>query len=70
MVIGICPQFDVQWPTLTVEEHLLFYARLKGVERSQEKSAVVSFFYLVILRKFMEISTKNLYFLNELILHF
>ena len=27
--IGVCPQFDVQWPELTVCEHLEFYARLQ-----------------------------------------
>ena len=30
--LGICPQFDVVWPSLTVLEHLCFYARLKGVK--------------------------------------
>ncbi|KAJ3309887.1 hypothetical protein HDU76_003506, partial [Blyttiomyces sp. JEL0837] len=39
-VIGICPQFDILWEDLTVEEHLYFYARLKGVERKDEKRAV------------------------------
>jgi ABC-type multidrug transport system ATPase subunit len=29
--IGFCPQFDVLWEIMTVEEHLLFYARLKGI---------------------------------------
>lgn len=29
--VGVCPQNDVLWPTLSVREHLLFYARLKGV---------------------------------------
>ena len=29
--VGVCPQFDLLWPQLTVEEHLTFYARLKGV---------------------------------------
>jgi len=24
--MGVCPQFDILWPDLTVEEHLLFYA--------------------------------------------
>lgn len=32
--MGVCPQFDLLWPMLTVEEHLLFYARLKGVRIS------------------------------------
>ena len=27
--IGICPQYDIHWEDLTIEEHLLFYARLK-----------------------------------------
>lgn len=30
--MGVCPQFDLLWPELTVEEHLCFYARLKGSE--------------------------------------
>eukprot|EP00842_Homolaphlyctis_polyrhiza_P003931 jgi/Hompol1/4539/HPOL_001790-RA len=38
--IGICPQFDILWEDLTVGEHLLFYARLKGISASQERQAV------------------------------
>ncbi|KAL4456247.1 hypothetical protein ABPG74_014208 [Tetrahymena malaccensis] len=38
--MGVCPQFDLLWPDLTVEEHLLFYARLKGVPPSEEKAKV------------------------------
>eukprot|EP00012_Vannella_robusta_P004194 CAMPEP_0206184392 /NCGR_PEP_ID=MMETSP0166-20121206/1192_1 /ASSEMBLY_ACC=CAM_ASM_000260 /TAXON_ID=95228 /ORGANISM="Vannella robusta, Strain DIVA3 518/3/11/1/6" /LENGTH=783 /DNA_ID=CAMNT_0053599401 /DNA_START=169 /DNA_END=2517 /DNA_ORIENTATION=+ len=34
--IGICPQFDIQWATLTPLEHVLFYARLKGISVEQE----------------------------------
>lgn len=40
MRIGVCPQFDLLWLDLTVEEHLLFYARLKGVHRDLEKARV------------------------------
>jgi ABC-type multidrug transport system ATPase subunit len=29
--IGVCPQFDILWDDLSVAEHLLFYARIKGV---------------------------------------
>lgn len=32
--MGVCPQFDLLWPQLTVEEHLRFYARLKGTPGS------------------------------------
>ena len=30
-VLGVCPQFDILWDDLTVKEHLLLYARIKGV---------------------------------------
>ena len=30
-MIGYCPQFDLLWNELTVEEHLYFYSRLKNV---------------------------------------
>lgn len=39
-ILGICPQFDQVWDSLTVYEHLLFYARLKGVASSWEKGLV------------------------------
>jgi ABC-type multidrug transport system ATPase subunit len=38
--IGMCPQFDVLWDELTVEEHLLFYARVKGVSPNEEEYQV------------------------------
>jgi len=34
-MIGICPQFDVVVPDMTVEDHLGFYARLKGVPSNE-----------------------------------
>lgn len=34
-VIGVCPQFDKVWQDLTVRQHLVFYALLKGVPRSR-----------------------------------
>ena len=27
--LGLCPQFDILWKTLTVQEHLDFFGRLK-----------------------------------------
>ena len=38
--LGVCPQFDIQHADLTSEEHLLFYARLKGVKWNREKDVV------------------------------
>lgn len=33
-MIGYCPQYDAIFDLMTVEEHLEFYARLKGIPRS------------------------------------
>ncbi|KAJ3395761.1 hypothetical protein HDU80_010204 [Chytriomyces hyalinus] len=38
--IGICPQFDIHWSDLNVQEHLYFYARLKGIPAELETTAV------------------------------
>jgi len=35
-LLGFCPQHDVLWSRLTVREHLLLYARLKGVSVRRE----------------------------------
>ena len=38
--IGVCPQFDILWDDLSVEEHLLFYARVKGISEEEEDEKV------------------------------
>lgn len=38
--IGVCPQFDLFWEELTIEEHLLFYLRLKGSDLLYERENV------------------------------
>ena len=35
--LGLCPQFDVLFDSLTVEEHLRFYATLKGMNSSMSE---------------------------------
>lgn len=40
MHMGVCPQFDILWEELTVEEHLYFYARLRGISGKEEKKKV------------------------------
>lgn len=38
--LGVCPQHDILYPTLTVREHLRLYAVLKGVPHAQLEEAV------------------------------
>lgn len=58
--IGICPQHDILWNDLTVKEHLLFYARLKGIPKQQEQEAVKESLSNVGLEKFENNLVKGL----------
>lgn len=37
-LIGYCPQFDLLWSDLSVEDHLYFYSRLKNIQITSIKS--------------------------------
>jgi ATP-binding cassette, subfamily A (ABC1), member 3 len=37
-MIGVCPQTNVLFPSLTVREHLFFFARVKGVAGGNYKA--------------------------------
>jgi ABC-type multidrug transport system ATPase subunit len=39
-LMGVCPQHDLLWDTLTGREHLQFYGRLKGLQGEALQSAV------------------------------
>ena len=58
--IGVCPQFDVLWEKLTVEEHLLFYARIKGIPPEQEDLAVTKALKEVHLSEQRDVTTAEL----------
>ena len=57
---GVCPQHDILWPDLTVEDHLLFYARLKGVDKTDEQLAVTDALARVSLTSFRHRQSKGL----------
>ncbi|XP_061147735.1 phospholipid-transporting ATPase ABCA1b [Syngnathus typhle] len=38
--LGVCPQHNVLFSMLTVEEHIWFYARLKGLSKEQVKGEI------------------------------
>ncbi|KAI8618695.1 P-loop containing nucleoside triphosphate hydrolase protein [Chytriomyces sp. MP71] len=58
--IGVCPQHDIFWGSLTVYEHLLFYARIKGVDKRYEKESVNKLISQVQLDRVAHSATKNL----------
>jgi ABC-type multidrug transport system ATPase subunit len=59
-LMGVCPQHDILWDDLTVEEHLLFYARLKGVSFDKEMEAVDESLAFVKLEPFRYRRSKGL----------
>ena len=58
--MGVCPQFDLLWPDLTVEEHLLFYIRIRGMPQKEEKALLQKALNEVHLDDFREFRTKQL----------
>ncbi|CAG8491768.1 7977_t:CDS:10 [Scutellospora calospora] len=60
MSMGVCPQHDILWDDLTVGEHLLFYARLKGIPANQEHAAILQALKQVRLEPFKNRLSKGL----------
>ncbi|CAG8563001.1 1690_t:CDS:2 [Ambispora leptoticha] len=60
MSMGVCPQHDILWDDLTVEEHLLFYARLKGIPAKDEPEVVKTALQQVRLEPFAGRLSKGL----------
>jgi len=42
-IMGVCPQFDTLWGSLTAKETLLFYARLKGAPRKVDEQQAMEY---------------------------
>eukprot|EP00238_Polyblepharides_amylifera_P013822 CAMPEP_0196598342 /NCGR_PEP_ID=MMETSP1081-20130531/94265_1 /TAXON_ID=36882 /ORGANISM="Pyramimonas amylifera, Strain CCMP720" /LENGTH=1870 /DNA_ID=CAMNT_0041924027 /DNA_START=155 /DNA_END=5767 /DNA_ORIENTATION=+ len=39
--LGVCPQFDILWPNLTVKEHLELYANFQGVPAASVQAEIL-----------------------------
>lgn len=47
-MIGYCPQFDLLWNELTVEEHLYLYSRLKNVSENSINEVINNYNSIII----------------------
>lgn len=36
-LMGVCPQHDILWMTLTARQHMMFYGRLKNLQGEELK---------------------------------
>jgi len=60
LIMGLCPQFDILWGDLTLEEHVLFYARIKGMPSKQISNTVDNLLHEVGLLSVKTRLAKNL----------
>ena len=58
--MGVCPQFDLLWPQLTVAQHLYFYARLKGIPSKEIAEKVSTAIQQVKLTAFRDFPSSSL----------
>merc|ERR1711871_997170 len=59
-VMGICPQFDICWPDISVAEHVALYARIKGVVESHVTPSVTKILQEVGLEEAKSVLSKDL----------
>ena len=59
-LLGVCPQHDILFPDLTVEEHLAMFAEFKGTPRDQVKSEVEKMIQSVGLTEKRKVYSKQL----------
>jgi len=58
--LGVCPQHDILYPTMTVKEHLTMYASFKGVQRKEVSAEVEKMIKEVGLTEKRNAFSKNL----------
>uniref|UniRef100_A0A6Q2X408 ABC transporter domain-containing protein n=1 Tax=Esox lucius TaxID=8010 RepID=A0A6Q2X408_ESOLU len=59
-LVGICPQFNIVFDVLTVEEHLRIFAAIKGIRPEDVNSEVTKVLKDLDLEKIMSAQAKNL----------
>uniref|UniRef100_A0A669DQL4 Cholesterol transporter ABCA5 n=1 Tax=Oreochromis niloticus TaxID=8128 RepID=A0A669DQL4_ORENI len=59
-LVGICPQFNIIFDVLTVEEHLRIFAAIKGIPRADIDTEVTKVLKDLDLEKIMTAQAKNL----------
>ncbi|CAL6087059.1 ABC_transporter family protein [Hexamita inflata] len=58
--LGVCPQFDILYPTMSIRQHLRFYARIKGVHKSIQEEHISDLLEAVELTKQQDQASKSL----------
>ncbi|XP_028675904.1 ATP-binding cassette sub-family A member 5 isoform X2 [Erpetoichthys calabaricus] len=59
-LVGICPQFNIIFDVLTVEEHLRIFAAIKGIQPSDTDEEVTKVLQSLDLQNIMDAQARNL----------
>ena len=58
--VGVCPQYDSQYEILTTEEHLYYFARLKGLKEAQIRPTIGYYINLLSLGPYARVRAGTL----------
>ncbi|KAH0576489.1 ABC transporter family protein [Spironucleus salmonicida] len=58
--LGICPQFDILYPTMSIRQHLQFYAKIKGTDSKIESEHISDLLDAVELTQYSNKASKKL----------
>ena len=58
--IGVCPQFDNLWSDLTIQDHFLFYLRIRGIPKKHETDYLEKIYKNMKLKKHSKKKIKQL----------
>lgn len=58
--VGVCPQYDALYDNLSTEEHMLYFARLKGLDEKDIEKTVKYYYDLMSLNPYIKVYAGNL----------
>ena len=53
--VGVCPQYDALYDNLTTEEHMFYFARLKGLSEDEIQETVNYYYNLMSLNSYIKV---------------
>lgn len=57
---GVCPQYDSIYENMTTEEHLYYFARVKGIPEDQIDGILKYYYNLLTLTPYIKVKAGNL----------
>ena len=58
--VGVCPQYDALYEIMTTDEHLRYFARLKGLNEVEIEATLKFYYELLSLTPYIKVQSGNL----------